>query len=116
MSAGMQGHPGMRDTGEQLATDISQTITRYTEKIPTGYLCLFCSGQSRNISNHKAHMLKHLREDKPLMYRLENFCDLITFDRGAKEFSCVVCKKVYKSRTMNKKSDKCVHFITKHLN
>ena len=116
MSAGMHGRPGMRETGEQLAAEISETITRYTERTQMGYLCLLCEYQSRDFFNHKTHMLKHLRGDQPLLHRLENFCDLITLDRAAKEFSCVVCKKVYKSRTVNKKTDKCIHFITKHLN
>ena len=95
-----------------LGTRISEYMTTMSAKSDSGYQCLICSRQSRDLFNHRGHMLTHMRKDETeLLNELDQLIDSYVYKQGAGIFSCLVCKTVLKRGLMGVRA----HFIMKHI-
>ena len=98
-----------------LASHISTAFSSYTSKVGQNkFQCLVCAAHSKTLCNHRSHLMTHLKEDKVIWSRLDQFCNRFTIMQGQTSFSCLICRSVVSKRA-HRNTDVKMHFIAKHF-
>ena len=120
LAPGVLVHPGDRDGNDmasidRLSLEISSLIHENTQRVNREGFCLICHAKSRDIYNHRTHMLIHLKENEALWDQVQVFRDTNIVSYSPDSYTCFLCQSTFSRRKSGCKNNLTMHFILKHL-
>ena len=102
-------------SADLLSREITATINKSTKKVLRECHCLICNARSRDIYNHRTHMLVHLRENVKLWAKIMAFREENIVALSACEYTCLICGSNLTKSKQAGENGITRHFIVSHL-